>query len=155
MEARHSLYKGLWGSSVLAGKVGTGIAAPFGDSADLLPRFRFYAGGASSMRGFGRRKLGPTDSDGDAIGGQVLLEAAVELRFPILLRTFGAIFVDSGQVWTDRRSVALNELEWAVGPALMIRTPVGPIRGDLGFRLTNLDSQEPDWVFHLTIGQPF
>jgi outer membrane translocation and assembly module TamA len=37
----------------------------------------------------------------------------------------------------------------------MIMTPIGPIRGDIGFRLTDLDDTQPRRVYHISIGHPF
>jgi outer membrane protein insertion porin family len=65
----------------------------------------------------------------------------------------GAVFLDVGQVWKMADHVKLSDLEPAIGPALMVNTPVGPIRVDYGFRLKDSGSQ-PDQVFHFAIGHP-
>jgi outer membrane protein assembly complex protein YaeT len=148
-------YLRLAGDIVLAGRLGAGLAAPTGESVDLLPNKRFYAGGATSMRGFRRRKLGPLDDAGAPLGGEAKVEASAELRFPIVWRLRGALFADAGQVWTSRRAVSVDNVEVAVGPGLMILTPVGPIRADAGFRITDFEREEPDWVLHVTIGHPY
>lgn len=150
-ELRHSAYRKLAPGFVLAGRAAFGYAAPYGGSPDLLPRYRFFSGGASSHRGFHRRHLGPLDSNGDPVGGESKVEASAELRFPLFKRLNGAAFVDVGQAFLRHGDIDLGNLETAVGPALMVRTPVGPVRGDVGFLLGDRE----DVVFHLSIGNPY
>jgi outer membrane translocation and assembly module TamA len=33
-------------------------------------------------------------------------------------------------------------------------TPIGPLRFDFGFRLTDYDKTEENWAFHFAIGYP-
>ncbi|MCA9729207.1 MAG: BamA/TamA family outer membrane protein, partial [Candidatus Eisenbacteria bacterium] len=120
-----------------------------------LPTERFFAGGVNSMRGFKRRKLGPLDASGAPIGGEALLEGSVELRFPIWGKLVGALFTDTGQVWEKRTQVRLSDLEVAVGGGLGFRTPIGPVRADVGHRLTDIIPGQPMTVFHLAIGNPY
>ncbi len=107
------------------------------------------------MRGFKRRKLGPLDEDGASLGGEAKVEGALELRFPIVGRVSGAAFLDVGQAWARRRDVHLEDLEVAIGPGLIVNTPVGPARADLGYRLTSYDNSQPKSVVHFSIGHPF
>jgi outer membrane protein assembly factor BamA len=150
-----SSYVSLLGGVVLATKVGLGLGAPTGESTVLLPNKRLYAGGSTSMRGFERRRLGPVDDRGTPVGGEARLEGAMEIRFPILWRIKGALFVDSGQVWRRRQDISLKDLEIAVGPGIMVQTPVGPIRLDVGTRLTSKVPMQPKTVLHISIGHPF
>ena len=155
LEATGAAYRNLGHGWVGAGRLGLGLAGPVGEAVDLLPNKRFYAGGGTSMRGFKRHRLGPMDADGAPFGGEAKLEAGVELRFPLAGRLAAAWFVDAGQVWRDRRDVNPGELEVATGPGLMVQTPVGYIRADLGRRLTTRQPDEPRTVFHLSIGHPY
>jgi len=155
IESAAASYLRLVGETVLAGRLGGGAAWPTGESVDLLPNKRFYAGGATSMRGFGRRKLGPLDGSGAPLGGEAKVEASFELRFPILWRFKGALFVDSGQVWSKWDHMSIDDVEVAVGSGLMVLTPVGPVRADAGFRVTEVEPREPNWVLHVVIGHPY
>jgi len=155
LETTGTIYRSLGDPVVIATRLDLGLAKPLGQAKDLLPNKRFYAGGATSMRGFKRRRLGPLDAAGDALGGEVLMEASIELRYHILGRLFGAWFLDTGQVWSRPIETNLGQLEVAVGPGLMIQTPVGYLRADVGHRLTHRQPDQPLTVFHLAIGQPY
>jgi len=71
------------------------------------------------------------------VGGNSLLEASVELRVPMFWKLTGAVFVDGGIVGEGALG-ALGKLAGATGavtPGLGVRyrSPVGPIRVDLGY----------------------
>ena len=131
------------------------LGAPTATSVVLLPNKRYYSGGAASHRGFERRKLGPLDASGAPYGGEAKLESSLELRFPLFWKFRGAAWVDVGQVWPTLDQINYNSLEVAVGPGLWLQTPIGPLRGDYGIRLTDYDPTQPEHVFHFTIGPAF
>lgn len=92
---------------------------------------RFYAGGSTSVRGWGRQQLGPLDTNGKPSGGNSLLEGSVEARFPIINRFIGAVFLDFGNVWVPSATYKLNEIRYSVGMGAGINTPIGPLRLDI------------------------
>lgn len=122
----------------------------------IHPRKRFFAGGAESVRGFGANLLGPTvlvvsaagDCPGQDLnacvdgltatafderpsGGNTVLEGSLELRAEIADRWTVVGFVDVGQVWLslgDRKDVVATP-----GVGVRFRSPIGPLRLDLGF----------------------
>ena len=63
--------------------------------------------------------------------------------------------MDAGQVWRKADDIQFNEIEVAAGPGLWIMTPVGPLRFDVGYRLTDYDKVEPRWAFHFAVGTAF
>ncbi len=113
------LYHAVNSSSVVALKFIGGIAHPLG-STGLVPfGQRFYIGGATSVRGWDWRELGPGGAQFQSVqdsgegtnilGGDIKLEAGVEARrilFHSLLSTdwIGVIFVDAGNVWFGPRN---------------------------------------------------
>jgi len=131
------------------------LGAPTGSSEVLLPNKRYYSGGAASHRGFERRELGPLDASGAPYGGEAKLESSLELRFPLFWRFRAAAFIDVGQVWPTLEEIGYRSLEVAVGPGLWLQTPIGPLRGDYGIRITDYNPTQPERVFHFTIGPAF
>lgn len=72
------------------------------------------------------------------VGGDLLLEGSVELRFPIANQWRGAAFVDFGQVWqrdaTDGNGrPALGDLVFTPGLGIRYSSPIGPIRVDVAY----------------------
>jgi hypothetical protein len=68
------------------------------------------------------------------LGGNFVLEGSVEGRFPLWRELFGAVFVDAGMV-SQRTNPGLPKRRAAVTPGFgfRYRSPVGPIRADIGF----------------------
>lgn len=154
-EGSASTYFGQLDPAVFAVKLGLGLGTATGDTPAIIASERFYSGGANSMRGFGRRKLGPKDSAGGPIGGEAKFEASLELRGPLFWRLWGAAFIDAGQVWLKSNDIDLGKIEVAVGPGIWLMTPVGPMRFDVGYRLTMHDEVEPRVAYHFAVGTAF
>ena len=45
------------------------------------------------------------------------------------------LFLDGGNVWANPWDFKLNDLRYDVGPGLRYKTPIGPIRADIGYQL--------------------
>jgi outer membrane protein assembly factor BamA len=123
----------------------------------LPPEERFYAGGATTVRGYDRNALGPgvyvTDSlvigtDGKPtpargsatffpVGGTSLSMVNAEIRFPspFLRRQLRlAAFVDGGVVGTGNVwNLDPQDMRFTPGVGLRIATPVGPARVDVAY----------------------
>jgi outer membrane protein assembly complex protein YaeT len=140
--------------TVFAARLKLGFADPIGGSENLPLSERFYAGGERSVRGFGRRRLGPLSAANDPIGGLSLLEGSIEFRRPIWQAIGGAVFLDFGQVSTRRFHVPVNDLEFAAGFGLSYHTPVGPLRVDIGFPFRAPRGDRPFQV-HFSVGAYF
>jgi translocation and assembly module TamA len=146
---------------VLASKVRYGRAL----RGDLPITRRFYAGGAASHRGFAYRQLAPTvfnpADDIARLGGEELLETSFEARYDVLRfrkEWVGVVaFTDGGDVPLEEDGVSLGDLHWAVGGGLRYDTLVGPVRFDLGYRVTRTDELEyaGRWAFHFSLGEAF
>ncbi len=74
------------------------------------------------------------DFDPRPLGGTFMVEGSVEARFPVWKELIGAAFIDGGLV-QRRRIGALPTRRAAVTPGFGVRykSPVGPIRADIGF----------------------
>jgi outer membrane protein insertion porin family len=151
---------------VFARTTQVGFEVPFGSVANSfvpLPE-KFFAGGGNSHRGFAINQAGPRDlTTGFPLGGESLFLNTVELRSPpIALPLIGenlsaTIFHDMGNVFPkagdlfeglkrfsqkapDQCRIAglcdFRYLSHAVGVGVRYRTPIGPVRIDLGYNLT-------------------
>jgi outer membrane protein insertion porin family len=108
---------------------------------------RFFAGGASSNRGFPDFQAGPRDlATGFPLGGTALFFNQTELRFPLVFENLGGVlFHDAGNVYSNLSSVSfrvnqqnLHDFDYmvhAVGFGLRYRTPIGPVRLDLAYSI--------------------
>lgn len=106
---------------------------------------RFFSGGGSTHRGFPDNQAGPRDlSTGFPIGGKALVMNTLELRFPLIGDTIGGVmYHDMGNVYSDLDKISFRTSQksvqdfdytvHAVGFGIRYRTPVGPVRFDIGF----------------------
>ncbi|HEV3139720.1 MAG TPA: BamA/TamA family outer membrane protein [Vicinamibacterales bacterium] len=122
---------------------------------------KYFLGGATSVRGWGRYELSPL-SAGLPIGGNSMLALSEEIRAVISGNFGGVIFLDGGNVWADSWGIRFGELRYAVGPGLRYQTPIGPIRFDIGYQLNPIDGllvngspQTRRWRMHFSIGQAY
>ena len=138
VQARMSYYIPLKFKSVLELRAKTGIINKYGNS-DSVPIFeRFFAGGASSIRGYNERKVGPLDSiTNDPIGGDSLVVANIEYTVPLIDFIKIAAFIDSGNVWAKASDLGSGGFKTGTGIGLRVKTPVGPINLDYGYPLND------------------
>jgi outer membrane protein insertion porin family len=129
---------------------------------DLPESERFFAGGDTTVRGFALDQLGTPatiDQNGFPRGGNGLVVMNVELRLPVW-RALGAVaFVDAGNVFAYTRYIDLARIRGSVGFGIRYRSPIGPLRIDLGFKLdrrVDVTGQlEPLTALHISFGQAF
>ena len=127
------------------------------------------------MRGFGFEEAGPTilvpdrdsngnkrlDSGGNTIlkisplGGNAVIVFNNELRFPIWRELGGTVFSDTGNVFRRVRDLKPKGLTQTFGFGFRIKTPIGPVRFDLGFLVFNKPAGIAGFHRHFTIGQTF
>ncbi len=146
-------FRPLPGGVVLASAVRAGIVGAYGQ--DVIPSERFFAGGATSVRGFAEDSLGARDSLGSTRGGETLLILNQEVRFPIVRWLQGVGFLDAGQPFPTRKEFSLGDLDASVGFGFRVRTPFVLIRVDYGQPLSQSAGIRPAgrWVF--SIGHMF
>jgi outer membrane protein assembly factor BamA len=154
---------------------GNSTVAPFGE--------QFHVGGASDLRAFPLRSIGPgsyrsteryayIDHTGD-----FKLEANIEWRFPLARQLSGALFIDVGNVWLLHPDASRpgGEFRWkTLGRDLALGTGLGLrynlrvllLRADVGIPLhTPYDTGKRGYYniphftrglcFHFGIGYPF
>ena len=111
-----------------------GIGEGYGGK-NLPASERFFLGGATSLRGFEFRDIGPKDSRGNPLGGTSFLQFNLEVG-----RSLGRLirlvtFLDAGNVYIPGSQFDFGDLRRSVGVGVRLITPVGPIRLDYGFKL--------------------
>ena len=115
---------------------------------------RFFNGGATTVRSFGERDLGPHDPKGNPIGGEFYTVFNVEYTFPLYGELKGATFFDAGNLLPTSERPSMGEMRYALGLGLRYQLPIGPIRLDYGFN-PNPTTHEDDGAFHLSFGFAF
>jgi outer membrane protein assembly factor BamA len=161
---------------VLAGGARIGLANPFRQVVttvdddgtvrtdvirDLPASERFFVGGDTTIRGYALDSVGAPNTisaEGFPIGGSALLILNLELRTPVWRDLGAAFFVDGGNVFARASEFDLTELRGATGFGLRYRSPIGPIRVDLGFKMDRRiigGRLEPLTALHFSIGQAF
>ncbi len=146
----------------MKGFAGIGYGDGYGDTKETgLPFFKhYYAGGATSVRGFHRRSLGPRDSGPtpEPVGGDTRVLLNLEALFP----AFGSdgkdkrvgLFVDGGMVFSDTESVDLGELRYSAGLFFNWFSAVGPFSISYGVPLNEEAGDEKEEL-QISIGTVF
>ncbi len=140
-----------------------GSGAPVVDIVQDLPASeRFFAGGDTTVRGFPLDRLGDEETisaAGFPTGGNGLLVLNAELRVAVTSTLGVTGFVDAGNVFPRAARIDLGNLRGAAGFGLFFRSPIGPIRIDLGFKLDRRElvpgRLERPRELHISFGQAF
>ena len=148
---------------VIANRIRLGTIDALGDLGSNVPFYkRYFIGGSSSLRGWGRLDVSPLSGFGLPIGGHTMLEGASEVRLPLVGKFGGVAFVDYGNVWSQSWDFNPGDLRYDVGPGLRYMTPIGPARVDLGYQLNPIPNLKVNgvpearrWRVHFSIGQSF
>lgn len=147
-------YWSLGWQTIFAARLKLGFADAIGAERRLPLSERLYSGGQSSVRGYGRRRLGPLSPADDPLGGLSLIEGSVELRRPLWNALGGALFIDFGQVSRRAFDVPVDRLKFAAGFGLSYTTPVGPLRLDVGFPFAP-PRGDRSFAIHFNVGASF
>ena len=149
VHARASWFRGLGARDrlIVRGELGH----TFTDAlVEMPPSLRFYAGGDRSIRGYNYREVGPripaTSGLGAfALGAKNVITASTEVEHYFTPQWGMAAFVDSGSAFDG----SVPDWRTGVGLGLRWRSPVGPVRVDIGHGLDHPDSA---FTVHLNIG---
>ena len=145
----------------------TGMGYPYGNSSALPYIKQFFSGGPSSVRAFRINELGPGTTPPDSIdnsilrsGGDLKIETNAEYRFAIYRIIKGALFVDAGNMWIQKkeaynpytgidRSRLISQLAAGTGLGLRFDASFFVLRFDLAFPIRKpwLEASER-WVFN-------
>ena len=125
---------------------------------------RFFAGGDTTVRGFALDRLGTPETistTGFPAGGNGEVVLNGELRVD-LTRTFAGVgFLDAGNIYRYASSIDLTQLRPAAGFGVHYKSPIGPIRVELGFNLhprplvEGTNNVERRVIINVSLGQAF
>jgi outer membrane protein insertion porin family len=149
---RYSFYRSI-GRSLIAIGVRAGWIVPAGEASDVPIDLRYFSGGATTVRSFAEKELGPRDRHGFPIGGTWYTVANIEWDFPITGALDGALFADAGNLFNDE-APNVNDLRFAIGVGLRYKLPIGPLRIDYGYN-PNPREFEDKGALHLSFGFAF
>ena len=128
---------------------------------DLPASERFFAGGDTTIRGYALDSVGAPATispEGFPTGGSGLVILNAELRVPVWRSLGAALFVDGGNVFRHASDIDFTALRGSTGFGIRYRSPIGPIRLDLGFKMDRrvIGGQlEPRTALHFSIGEAF
>jgi len=146
-----------FGENVLELKARAGIADAYSDT-PLVPIYeRYFLGGANTIRGYRERRLGPRDpGNGDPVGGNAYWVANIEETFPIypdLIK--GAVFFDVGSLYEEIEDFGDGDTFSGVGVGVRIKTPIGPLKLDMGYPLDDVSGEKKKMRYYFSISQGF
>ena len=139
------------------------VQLQFGDGlgdTEALPYYEYFlGGGVKSVRGFKDNTLGPVDSNGDAMGGDLKVVANAELLLPSLFWKESpnfrvSAFLDAGNVYGVSEEFDLGDLRYSTGLSATWLSPFGPLTFVVAAPL-NDKSHDDTQNFQFTMGRQF
>ncbi len=154
-QADASYYKSVGSGTVVATR-GRFATIQGAKTFEIAPSRRLYAGGGSSIRGYGFEAVGPRNDLGEPTGGRSLVEFSLEARIDTGLMD-GAVqivpFVDAGTV-SISSTPDFRFIKFGAGLGVRYKTGFGPIRVDVGVPLNPGPDDSPVAVY-VSLGQAF
>ncbi len=171
----------------IATRIVAGVGVPYNNSTVLPYVKQYFAGGSQDIRAFYARSIGPGKyQPSETQGGQGFLDQSgeiklmgnIEYRFPLTYKTYGAFFVDAGNVWLIKEDESrpggkfefnrfLDDIAIGSGIGLRIDIDYFVVRLDVGVPIRkpyiqgsekwifNNTSFFKDFIFSLAVGYPF
>jgi translocation and assembly module TamA len=141
------------GRSVLAVRALLGVAEGAGELS-LPPDQRFYAGGTSTIRGYGYQLVGPMFPHTDIpTGGTAIAAGGLEFRQRLYTNWGVVAFVDAGQVSASLKPLP-DDTRIGTGAGMRYYTPIGPIRLDIAVPVGRRPGEDSFEVY-IGLGQAF
>jgi len=141
------------GRSVLAARALAGVAEGAGELS-LPPDQRFYAGGTSTIRGYGYQLVGPLFPHTDnPTGGTAITTGGLEFRQRLYTNWGVVAFVDAGQVSASLKPLP-DDVRVGTGAGVRYYTPIGPIRFDIAVPVGRRQGEDSFEVY-IGLGQAF
>lgn len=126
-----------------------------GYGAELPLSERFFAGGGTSLRGFGYNEVGPRSAESLLpVGGEALFILNQEFRCAVHKKFGAVLFLDIGNVYARIEDLNPIKTRETAGVGLRLTTRVALLRLDWGFKLDRRPGESPSEI-HFSIGQAF
>jgi len=164
VETDYRQYQKTHGRNVLAARLAVGAGIPLRANGNIALLDRYVIGGASSVRAFAPRTVGPGATSRDnsssalTVGnytGNILVESSIEYRMPLGRYPELAIFMDAGNIWLSSGDDATAASQFRVRSfyrELALGTGLG-LRVNLGFFIVRLDVAFPLSKPFLPVGE--
>ena len=157
-DVSNTFYQGLWdsplGKFVFSQRTTFGYGEAY--NGDTFPLFRrYFPGGINSVRGYDARHMGPHDANDSYYGGNKQLVGNFELIIPLVdsIGLNAVTFYDVGNAFDDEESINISDLRQAFGWGIRWRTPIAPIRLEIGYPLDPQSGDSPS-VINFSFGSP-
>ncbi|MBI1925622.1 outer membrane protein assembly factor BamA, partial [Candidatus Poribacteria bacterium] len=159
-----SWFLNTWRNFVFATHVRAGYLNSQVTDSTFLFFERYQLGGVDTIRGYEDYEILPSHNNGgnkvpNLNGGDKVLYANLEYRFPITAQLSGVAFFDMGQVWDESTSNIFKELNFKKGVGAGIRFDLFGMQARLewgyGFDRERDGRNVPGGKFHFTIGPGF
>ncbi|RGP41247.1 hypothetical protein BPTFM16_01543 [Altererythrobacter insulae] len=151
-----SFYQRVGGSVTAAARV-RAATIQGAQTFEIAPSRRLYAGGGSSVRGYGFQAVGPRNDFGEPTGGLSLVELSAEARIDTGFFD-GALqivpFFDLGTVSIDN-TPDFRFVKYGAGVGVRYKTGFGPIRVDVGVPLNRNSMFDSPVAVYVSLGQAF
>jgi len=147
----HAWFHPLSTRTVLGASARVGSEWPLASTTEVPLSERFFAGGDTTLRGFGIDQAGPVEMGSlKPIGGEFSVILNGEVRFPIIGALKGVVFYDTGNVFLTSGAFRLSGTEevhlggtaalqdgfrHTLGAGIRFDTPLGPLRVEYGRKL--------------------
>ena len=115
----------------------------------IPPSIRFFTGGDQTVRGYDYESISPRDSSGKLTGARYMTAASAEYEYQFAGHWRAATFIDVGTATNEYFSKEQNDWKTGVGVGLRWITPLGPLKVDLAFAVSE---ENTPWRIHFTIG---
>ncbi|MEO5362989.1 MAG: BamA/TamA family outer membrane protein [Magnetococcus sp. DMHC-8] len=139
---------------VMAGRIGAGTIS--GSGREAVPADeRFFVGGGGSLRGYGFQMAGDVDQNNKPLGGRSMLEFSAEARLQTSESVGLVTFLDGGRAFVGNMPDVTESLLLGAGGGVRYKTPIGPLRLDIGVPLHRRAEVDSAYQFYVSIGQAF